>query len=608
LAHGEAVMGHWGPHAKPLHYTAAAAKVKPKQRAKSAQALRSTVHEYSPQVYQEVRRFAAHPSTEVLKDMFKGPMEELARTCGASVIPETTPRGTFSVRVVFDGNSQSAPNDSGVEDSSAGAPSHQQSFEVSADGPMDEWGGLYEQEEEGLYEQGEMADPPGGHHEPPVRNRPPKLSSSELAPSPLPNVAEEEEEEERLDEYLQSPYDEELEAEFEADFEDDEEQSSPVEQSSRPELAPQPPSAAEATANAAAAAALGLSPAEEAKTRKLYEMLMSDPGNGNVDDLYTFDQDRGLWVEAMGAPPEGEHVPADGETFKPSPLVMMQQLRQKDDARFKHMGSTKGQLRGAAAAWPGKVNKMRKITGERRDRMQGAVEQGAMRGILQGAEAEPAAHHTEADEWQAKFEMEADRIHELELELQALKGQLGQDTFGSDVTEPYPCRTPLDLTSSPGARLGGEEPYSSPVKGPPVELQKPQKLAFVPAIEQDPHPLHRKGGVPQLKQPVVPVQQESTSGLPAARLGQVCREALANGFKENDQGDWKKAQASFKTVLEADPQNAAAYYGMGYAYYLEGNHAASTEAYSTALSLDPEPSAQKVSRPPPAKRKTKKKR
>ena len=73
-------------------------------------------------------------------------------------------------------------------------------------------------------------------------------------------------------------------------------------------------------------------------------------------------------------------------------------------------------------------------------------------------------------------------------------------------------------------------------------------------------------------------------------------------------------QVEFTQVLAADPQNAAAYYGKGYAYYLEGDHAASTEvcfrcavvvvmiyvqcqAYSMALQLDPEPTAKKISRP-----------
>ena len=36
-------------------------------------------------------------------------------------------------------------------------------------------------------------------------------------------------------------------------------------------------------------------------------------------------------------------------------------------------------------------------------------------------------------------------------------------------------------------------------------------------------------------------------------------------------------EAEFNKVLEADPENAAAYYGKGYAHYLEGDHAASTE-------------------------------
>ena len=73
--------------------------------------------------------------------------------------------------------------------------------------------------------------------------------------------------------------------------------------------------------------------------------------------------------------------------------------------------------------------------------------------------------------------------------------------------------------------------------------------------------------------------------------------SLGTGFKYNEGGDWEQALGEFEQVLSIDPTSSSAWYGKGYAYYLKGDHALSTDAYSKALSLDQGASSHKMSRP-----------
>jgi len=278
------------------------------------------------------------------------------------------------------------------------------------------------------------------------------------------------------------------------------------------------------------------------------------------------------------------------------------------------MGSVRGQMRGYAPVWEPEVAGMRKKAGERRARLQTALQNESTSGKNRGVEVDPADYLTEADTWQIKFESEADRIHELEQELDSLKGQLTGQYANCD-PPPSPSAELAPQESRP--KLGGEQPFISRSVNPSAG-DNDSLLATVPAMDQPRHPLHRSGGVPQLKEgspitghkaaplrgalglglgPKKGSRQPQQVAVPASRLGQVVRQALANGFKSNDQGEWAAAKIEFDKVLEADPLSAAAYYGKGYAYYLEGDHAASTEAYSKALQLDPEPTAKKICRP-----------
>ena len=75
------------------------------------------------------------------------------------------------------------------------------------------------------------------------------------------------------------------------------------------------------------------------------------------------------------------------------------------------------------------------------------------------------------------------------------------------------------------------------------------------------------------------------------------KNALGAGFKHNEHGEWEMALAQFEQVLTVDDTSSAAWYGKGYAYYLKGDHALSTDAYSRALTLDQGASSHKMSRP-----------
>jgi len=81
-------------------------------------------------VYQHVRRYAQNPTDEFVKGLLSGPMSELAAGCGAQIVPETTPRGTFTVRVKFDPTAVHSAPPAGGEPSDK-APGYHRRMEAS---------------------------------------------------------------------------------------------------------------------------------------------------------------------------------------------------------------------------------------------------------------------------------------------------------------------------------------------------------------------------------------------------------------------------------------------------------------------------------------------
>jgi Tfp pilus assembly protein PilF len=51
---------------------------------------------------------------------------------------------------------------------------------------------------------------------------------------------------------------------------------------------------------------------------------------------------------------------------------------------------------------------------------------------------------------------------------------------------------------------------------------------------------------------------------------------------------YRPAVKHLSKAVEADPNNAAAYYYLGYTYYLQKKHALAREAFAKAYALDPD--------------------
>lgn len=130
---------------------------------------------------------------------------------------------------------------------------------------------------------------------------------------------------------------------------------------------------------------------------RLAHMLTKDTGK----QAFTMNDD-GHWVEG-----DGDFGAETGEVAggnKEAPLAVMQQ---KEIARFKDLGATRGQFRRPETSWPNEVNELRVKMGEHRRQ-------------------EAAEVMSHADEWQKRFEAENDQCHELALELEALEAQLSE--------------------------------------------------------------------------------------------------------------------------------------------------------------------------------------
>jgi len=488
-------------------------------------------------------------------------MSELASGCGAQIVPETTPRGTFTVRVVFNDGDKAAVSRPNVDTSSL------------------------ETSDLASTKRNEMVSP--------------------LSPSSVVTEEEDEEEVGAMESRFEGEGQGERSLSYSPTFEpeEDNKEGQQEDESNEADKAEVERPKVINGLGIEMPDTTALSAADEWKTRQLMKLLMEDPAAG-AEEFYVMDREKQQWIEAKGGISKlGKEEAGNSKgAFVASPLVTMQQ---KEIARFKHTGSVHGQMREFSPVWDPKVNTMRRDAGERRQRLSKALSDGAMKGQIKGDALDSSQYMSEADAWQVKFESEADRIHELEQELVALKTHETGKPWSRDMPPPKV------KTDVPESKLGGEEPFFTNQQSP----NKNQDLIVeVAPLEQPPHPLARKGGVPQLVKPVTtpgkpPLRgalslgpskkkgSENQVPVPANRLGQVVRQALANGFKANDNGDWEQALVEFRTVLDADPTNAAAFYGTGYARYLEGDHAGSTEAYSMALQLDPEPTAKKISRP-----------
>jgi len=436
LSHGEALYKEFGPHSRVMAHTAVGAR-----RAQSAQALRSIVHDYSPEVYQQVRQRAASPADSFLQGLLFGPMSQLATGCGAQIVPETTPRGTTTVRIVFNEPSQNSPS------------SRRPSFAASSRSSKAE-----DPSHEALHESDLAATVPISQDtvEPECRVHASPSSKEhiicEASPSstwsPLSGDGPTEMVDDLGEEHEQD--DEGEEVEWNVSFEEEESSQAPLPQTEHTEVptATEPgrarnqhepaqihneyetPSGLDEALLAARPPLIelditqpqegedlpGLTKHEKDKTQKLYDLLMSDPSAG-VDELYALDT-TGQWKEAKGILKAGRDEGMSEKTsFSPSPLVQMQQ---KEISRFKHTGSVRGQLRGYASIWEPEVMSMRREAGERRSRLQAALQSGA---ATESVEADNRLG--EADAWQVKFETECDRCHELVQERDALLTQMG---------------------------------------------------------------------------------------------------------------------------------------------------------------------------------------
>ena len=148
--------------------------------------------------------------------------------------------------------------------------------------------------------------------------------------------------------------------------------------------------------------------------------LMADARGGHIDSrlamLLTrdtgkqaFTREADHWVEA-----DGDFGAEAGDVAGGSRSSALAVMQQKEVARFKDLGATRGQFRLPETTWPSEVNDLRAKMGEHRR-----------------SEATEVISH--ADEWQKRFEAENDQCHELALELQSLKAQLTEPETDSNV-------------------------------------------------------------------------------------------------------------------------------------------------------------------------------
>lgn len=527
----------------------------PRKRCQSAGALRSTVHEYSPDVmFRGAGAGADHAASSMRSAASwmdgKEEIARLAQSTGASIVPEYTPRGTFSMRLIFDQGGFAADNTqfSAAPELSAAASS---ALDPSLGGTvkLPESSPLL-REETIAEEEGYSSD----EFEPST----PQISSPQPGSDPVGEivrralegvhvaVVEDEEPEPVMDMQVmrqslksQSGAKTPLVGERPTDQSPQDvapiDNAAPVfeEQSGRHQQAMK-------LAN------------EEGMDPRLALMLSTDTGK----QAFVYENDQ--WVEGDG---DFGDAAVDGPAVaKASPLAVMQL---KEMARFKDLGATRGQFRCPETSWPTEVNDLRAKMGDHRRQQCAEV-------------------ISNADEWQKRFEAENDQCHELALELEALKAQL---------VEP-PTQSNNCIRFQP--LLGGNESFSPKIETPVqyaqanAEMAHPKSAASTKAL---------KSGRTMRRKPTQAAQHRAGE-IPPARLSSQVKKALANGFKFNEQGDWEKALIQFEQVISMDPSSSSAWYGKGFSFYLRGDHSLSTEAYSHALKLDPESHSQFMQRGP----------
>lgn len=386
----QALFGEWGPHSQPLLHTGRRAG-----RAKSAQALRSAVHNYPAEVYQHVRRYAQNPTDEFVKGLLSGPMSELAAGCGARIVPETTPRGTFTVRVMFEKDHvHSAPE---PPDDKVPGYHRMEASELAATRPESP-ASPAKLGSDGEEEAGALASTVGDGLRPPQLQPPSgRERDTSYSPSFEPESPEGGGGKDALREALQG-----CEDEASREGEEGSQGGNRVQQEGNATEGNQVMPGVHMIDGVALPNTEGMSAQDEWRTRQLYKLLMQDPA-ANAEEIYAMDRETQMWKEAKGVSAQGrEEAKESGKKFEPSPLVEMQQ---KEIARFKHTASVRGQMKSFSPVWESEVNQMRRTAGERRSKLEKAIQDGAVKGGLRD-EVDSSPFMQEADAWQIRFESE----------------------------------------------------------------------------------------------------------------------------------------------------------------------------------------------------------